>query len=330
MAFRDIIKKTLKGLTMQRNELFAQNLYLLFEVEPSASLDDIKKQFRKLARTCHPDLHPNDPSAEAAFVKLNCAMDIFLNPSERTLYDLQYRTRFGESSASTNPSAQDATASHHADPVTKNSEKNKSEQSTEPKLPIKEKWVKLLKRSKKVVFDLLDIEDDSYEGEVLVLDFKQAVQGVKKKVALERVLRCPKEQPAGIHPKDCACAGFGTLIERRYINLNIPAGVEDGQRIRLKVNKKTKSESRYRYFMVRIKPDPLLSQKGDNLMYQVAVKASDLIEGTKVKIPVMNGFIKVTIPPGTVSGTTLRVADKGMPIKGRKGFGDMLVLVESA
>ena len=132
--------------------------------------------------------------------------------------------------------------------------------------------------------------------------------------------------------KPCpTCHGSGAHRRARTVKVRIPAGVEDGQRIRLKgrggagVNGGQPGDL---HVTVRVAAHELFGRRGSDLTLVVPVSYAEAALGATIKVPTMDAAVSVRVPPGTRSGRTLRVKGRGAQTKG--GAGDLLVTVEVA
>jgi molecular chaperone DnaJ len=126
----------------------------------------------------------------------------------------------------------------------------------------------------------------------------------------------------------------GTAVERRprQVKVRIPAGVADGQRIRLKGKGgagRNDGPSGDLFVVVHVAPHALFGRKGSDLTLTVPVTFPEAVLGAEVKVPTLVEPVTVRIPPGTRSGRTMRVRGHGVP-KTKGGAGDLLVTVEVA
>jgi molecular chaperone DnaJ len=130
--------------------------------------------------------------------------------------------------------------------------------------------------------------------------------------------------------KPCpTCSGTGTARVPRTVNVRIPAGVEDGQRIRLKGrggDGRNGGQPGDLYVTVRVSPHEMFGRKGQDLTITVPVTFAEAALGATIAVPTMDSPVSVKIPAGTRSGRTMRVRGKGAKTKG--GVGDLLVTVE--
>ncbi|MBO0864559.1 MAG: molecular chaperone DnaJ, partial [Mycobacterium sp.] len=133
------------------------------------------------------------------------------------------------------------------------------------------------------------------------------------------------------HPCD-QCKGTGVTTRTRTINVRIPPGVEDGQRIRLAGQGEAGlrgAPSGDLYVTVHVRPDKVFGRDGDDLTVTVPVSFTELALGTTLSVPTLDGRVGVRVPPGTSDGRILRVRGRGVP-KRTGGQGDLLVTVKVA
>ncbi|MGH8987785.1 MAG: molecular chaperone DnaJ [Acidimicrobiales bacterium] len=130
------------------------------------------------------------------------------------------------------------------------------------------------------------------------------------------------------------CHGTGTERRNRVVKVRVPAGVEDGQRIRVKgrgVPGQGTAPAGDLYVVVRVGTDRRFGRRGRNLTVSVPVTFPEAALGTTVSVPTLDGPVTVRVPAGTASGTHLRVKGRGVPAgSSKKGAsaGDLLVRVE--
>jgi molecular chaperone DnaJ len=131
------------------------------------------------------------------------------------------------------------------------------------------------------------------------------------------------------HPCD-ECKGTGVTTRTRTINVRIPPGVEDGQRIRLAGQGEAGlrgAPSGDLYVTVHVRPDKVFGRDGDDLTVTVPVSFTELALGTTLSVPTLDGKVGVRVPKGTTDGRILRVRGRGVP-KRSGGQGDLLVTVK--
>jgi molecular chaperone DnaJ len=128
------------------------------------------------------------------------------------------------------------------------------------------------------------------------------------------------------------CQGTGVTTRTRTINVRIPPGVEDGQRIRLAGQGEAGlrgAPSGDLYVTVHVKPDKVFGREGDDLTVSVPVAFHELALGSTLSVPTLEGKVGVRVPKGTSDGRILRVRGRGVP-KRSGGHGDLLVTVKVA
>ena len=127
------------------------------------------------------------------------------------------------------------------------------------------------------------------------------------------------------------CGGNGITNQTRTITVRIPAGVKDGQRIRLPgkgAPGRRGGPAGDLFVVVHVSEHELFGRKGDDLTLTVPITFTEAALGTTLTVPTLDGTVSLKVPPGTASGRTLRVRGRGVPGKGRAG--DLLVTLEVA
>lgn len=127
------------------------------------------------------------------------------------------------------------------------------------------------------------------------------------------------------------CGGNGVTTQTRTITVRIPAGVKDGQRIRLPgkgAPGRRGGPAGDLFVVVHVTEHALFGRKGDDLTLTVPISFAEAALGTTLTVPTLDGSVSLKVPAGTASGRTLRVRGRGVAGKGRKG--DLLVTVEVA
>jgi molecular chaperone DnaJ len=132
--------------------------------------------------------------------------------------------------------------------------------------------------------------------------------------------------------RPCAtCRGTGISRRTREVKVRVPAGVEDGQRIRVKgrgAPGRNGGPAGDLFVTVRVEPHPLFGRRGQNLTLSVPVSFPEVALGASITVPTLERAVTLKIPAGTSSGQTFRVKARGVPGSGRQAAGDLLVTVE--
>lgn len=268
----------------------ADDLYQVLNVSRTASQDEIRKSYRKLAKDLHPDLNPGDQAAEEKFKKVSAAFAILGDPDKRSRYDR------GEIDASGQERPEQRYYREYAseDPGFR----YRSSAGYQDFGEFSDIFSDLFGRGQAGAREFKARGQDARYR--LDVEFLEAVQGATKRITL----------PDG-----------GTL------DLNIPAGTSDGQVLRLKgkggagIGGGPAGDA---LVEVGVKPHPLFTREGNDILIEVPITLDEAVLGGKVEVPTISGRVAMTVPKGASSGQTLRL--KGRGIKPRSGpAGDELV-----
>jgi molecular chaperone DnaJ len=143
---------------------------------------------------------------------------------------------------------------------------------------------------------------------------------------------CPRCQGAGeINVSPCeSCQGRGHVKEKRALKVRIPAGVEDGSRLRLVGEGEAGDEGMPAgdlYVVTRVRKHPFIEREGNDLACEITVAATQAALGARVEIPTLDGPEVLKVPAGTQSGETLRLKGRGVPDVSGRRRGDLFVRV---
>jgi DnaJ-class molecular chaperone len=281
-----------------------QTPYEVLGVKPDAGADEIRKAYRKLAKELHPDLNPGKPEAEARFKAVAAAYDLLSDPDKRARYD---RGEIDESGA------------------------ERPHYSYRPHAEGSEGW----KYSPHGDRDAADLDDlfAMFGGRgsggrgsggrgaggrgrrqgfampggdrlyTLTVDFIEAAAGAKKRLSLG---------------------------EDNWLDVTIPAGIEDGQVLRLRGKGDPGlggGPSGDAMIEVHIAPHPDLRREGDNIYLDLPVSLSEAVLGARVTVPTVTGAVMMTVPKGSDTGTQLRLRGKGIRRRGASP-GDQIVTLK--
>ena len=253
------------------------NYYDLLGVSRTATSDEIKKAFRRLARQYHPDVNPGDKSAEEKFKDINEAYDVLSDEEKRVEYN---RSLTGNKRLGIRPWEK------------ANSNGNGKIPRTEQDLwKFRDFNNPNTKRAKIASSPRLTRRDVEAK---LTLPLEKAYQGGRQRIRLE---------------------------DGRSIEVDMPAAMIDGQKIRLKGQG---IEGGDLYLKITIARHPFFRIQGSDIVCQVPITPSEAIVGGFVEISTIDGLVKMMIPKGLKSGQRLRLANKGYPTsQGERG--DQLV-----
>jgi curved DNA-binding protein len=252
-----------------------RDYYEVLGVPKNASEADIKKAYRKLARQHHPDRNPGDKQAEARFKEVQEAYDVLNDKTKRAQYD-----RFGF--AGPGLSGQGPFRTEGGGPG------GFEFQGVNPE-------------------DLESILGAFGGGGGFAEMFGRRGRG------RARAARPPESVEAEVAIPFLTAALGGTVslnVDGRNIDLRVPAGVEEGKKLRLGGQGPGGGDLLVR---IKIEPHPYFRREGRNVILEVPISVSEAILGAKVDVPTLDGtHLTVTVPAGTSSGARLRLRGKGI------------------
>ena len=336
-----------------------RDYYEVLGLEKSASDEEIKKSYRRLAKQYHPDLHPGDKECEDKFKEIGEAYEVLSDPDKKSRYD-QYGF------AGVDPNYGAGTGGGFGGGFGD-------------------------------FGDLGDILGNIFGGGFggfgggatrrnaaqkgenirvrMSISFEEAAFGCKREINVPRIEDCEECKGTGCKPgtdpescPDCGgsgtvrtqqrtpfgvmasttecrrCGGTGKLIKdacptctgkgkvrkNRTISVNIPEGIDDGQTISLRgqghagVNGGPNGDL---LITVSVRAHALFERDGSSVLYEMPISFVQAALGAEVEVPTLDGKVKYTIPEGTQTGTTFRLRNKGIPYLNGVGRGDQYVTV---
>ncbi|MBF6183191.1 Heat shock protein J [Nocardia otitidiscaviarum] len=356
-------------------EWLEKDFYKELGISSSATQDEVKKAYRKLARDLHPDKNPGDVKAEERFKAVSEAHSVLSDPEKRKEYDEARRLfasgGFGRGGFA--PSGgYGGTGGFSGAEFNLGDIFGGATAGTGPDGGLGDILGGLFNRGGGARASSRPRRGSDVETET-TLGFREAAQGVTVPLRMTSPSPCTTCHGSGAKPgtsprvcphcngtgvisrnqgafgfsepcDDCRgtgsiiddpcvdCRGTGIQNRTRTITVRIPPGVRDGQRIRLA----GQGEAGLRgappgdlYVTVHVSGDKVFGRNGDDLTLVLPVSYSELVLGTTVSVPTLDGRVGVKVPPGTADGRTLRVRGRGVPKRGG-GAGDLLVTVKVA
>ena len=270
--------------------------YNILGISKTASEDDVKKAYRKLARKLHPDLNPNDPEASKKFQQLNEANEVLSDPEKRKKYD-QYGKDW-----------------QHAEQF---DEARRQQQS----------------RRQYAQSEAGDYDFSGGFGGADFSEFFSSMFGQDAGTGSRRQARFKgQDYQAELHLnlRDAYTTHKQTLtVDGKNIRITVPAGIEDGQKIRLAgygapgVNDGPNGDL---YITFVIADDSRFKRKGNDLYVDEDIDLYTALLGGDHVVETMDGKVKLTIKPETQPDTKVRLKGKGFPIYKQDGqFGDLYI-----
>jgi molecular chaperone DnaJ len=325
------------------------DLYELLGLPRGATLIEIKRSYRRLARKYHPDINPGDQTAEVRFKEITRAYETLSDPERRLRYDagalssvsgeVAFEFEGFDFSAATSHDttfgdlfAEVFTQRHDGRPI-------QSERGADLHASV-------------------------------ALSFDEAMRGAQRSLTLMRRERCHSCRGAGVlkvaegrchrcqgtgvirsrrgsmvFSKNCdacggagrivqtncsACAGLGVEMRSETITVRIPAGVGDGARIRVPEKGNAGQRGGYAgdfYITVQVEPHEAFRREGSDLHTVVAIGVHEAALGAKIEVPAPDGPARLRIPPGTQTGQRFHVRGRGVPSPRDGERGDLVVEV---
>ncbi len=332
----------------------AQDYYELLGVSKSATAEELKKAYRKLAIKYHPDKNPGDKAAEEKFKEISQAYEVLSDPQKKAQYD-QFGHEAYTSAGGRGP------AGGGADPFDIFSqvfgggggsifgEFFGGGRGRNPNGPIPG-------------------DDLRYDLEI---DFEDSVFGADTKITIPRMVNCDTCKGSGCEPgsgktkcvrcggtgqvtasagffsvrqpcgscggtgevidKPCKkCRGTGQVREEKTLQVHIPPGVNTGSRLRVA----GEGEAGRRggapgdlYVFIHVRPNAVFSREGNDLVCDMPISFTVAALGGVVSVPTVTGAVKMRIPEGTQNGTILRLKGKGVPALRGGGRGDLHIRI---
>ena len=320
----------------------AKEYYETLGVSEDASQEEIKKAYRKKAKKFHPDSN-SDTADEEKFKKINKAYDVLSDEEKRKKYD-----RFGKQGVKGSSSRGRRQAASNFQDIFEQifgggSRGRRSKEARGENLKVQttvpleeaykgvEKTFKVQRKSECPECDGSGAEDgntstcSNCSGRGKVEEVRRTPLGRAR-----QVIECPECNGTGDIPEEkCSeCKGSGITEKEEEITVDIPEGVKDGQRLRVKGKGHTarNGNSGDLYIYVTVEPHDSLERRDSDLYTTVKIGVGDASLGTKVKVPHPEGKISVDVPEGTQPGQVMRVSGKGMP--SGWGSGDLYVKID--
>jgi len=341
-----------------------RDYYDVLGVKKTATQDEIKKAYRKLARKYHPDANPDDPKAEEKFKEVSSAYEVLSDPQKRKQYDAG-PSFFGQGAPGGGAGG--------------------GFRGFQGGQPMGGDWADLFgnlfgggaggfgggfgggggRRQQRA-----ERGEDISVG--VRVSFEDSLKGVTTKISVPLTVQCDtcrgSGAASGTSPTTCPqckgrgvvsqsqgffalsqpcgrCGGSGTVIEHpcatcggsgvtralKKFTVPLPAGVKDGTKIRLRGKGEPGAHGGPAgdlYVIVQVDESPLFERRGSDLLVEVPVTMTEAALGGSVRVPTPAGSVALKVPSGTQDGKLLKIKGKGAPKLGGGGKGDLLARIK--
>lgn len=346
---------------MSAKDWLEKDYYKILGVPKDAKPEQIKKAFRKIARENHPDQHPGDRAAEQRFKAASEANDVLGDPDKRREYDEQravfgsgFRFPRGNSGGPTGEDIFRGLGDNGLGDLLGNLFGQGQPTGT------RRAGGRGARRGADVEGEVTIGFQQAVDGatvgvQLMSEDACPACRGTGAKSGTSPRV-CPTCQGSGMQQspsggifqvtepcRECRgrglivddpcenCQGTGRARARQNMQVRIPAGVADGQRIRVKGkggSGENGGSAGDLYVVVHVRPHPVFGRQGDNLTVAVPVRFTEAALGAEVEVPTLGGgSVKLRIPAGTPNGRTFRIRGRGVA-NARGERGDLLATVD--
>lgn len=308
-----------------------KDYYETLGVSRSASADEIKTAYRKLARKFHPDLNPGDKAAEERFKQLQEAYDVLSDTENRKLFD-QYGENWravkqgggapppGWESARTGGGPRAGAAGFDFSGFDFGGARGGGGGF--------DIFEEMFSRSGAGRGRQQRTRGADVEAE-LDLSLEEAHRGGRRTLQMQAAETCPTCKGTGVvNDKTCeTCGGAGQVLRPKTIEVNIPAGVRDGSTVRLAGQGGSGANGQPAgdlYLHIRLRPHSLFTVRGDDLEIELPIAPWEAVLGARIEVQTIDGQVELTVPAGAQSGQRLRLRGQGLN-KRKGGRGDEYV-----
>ncbi len=335
-----------------------RDYYEVLGVEKTASEDEIKSAYRKLAKKYHPDLNPGNAEAEAKFKEVNEAYGVLSDADKRAKYD-QYGTADpqagfggggfsggfgGFGSGGFSGGFEDIFENIFGGFTGSRRSNNAPEQGRDLRVDMELTFEEAAFGTKKEINLTREESCDECGGsgaaKGTTAEVCQACHGSGQVRTTQNTVfgsfsstqQCTACHGTGriIRTPCKKCGGKGRIRRARRISINVPAGIDNGQAITLRgegEQGKRGGAAGDLYVYFSVKPHKLFKRRGNDIYLEVAVSFANAALGAEITVPTLEDSIKYKIPEGTQPGTVFRIRGKGIKRLGGNDRGDMYITV---
>lgn len=323
-----------------------RDYYEVLGVQKNATEDEIKRAYRKKAKECHPDLHPDDKEAEARFKELNEANEVLMDPDKRARYD-QFGFEDPTGGMGGNPfggmdfgGMGDIFDQIFGGGMGGTSRRNAPRQGNDLEYELRITLEEAAKGCEKTIEFYRNENCATCKGtgakpgtQPQTCQMCNGAGQIRQNSGFFSTVRtCPTCGGVGkiIKDKCSACGGSGRTRVQRKLNLKVPAGVDSMMRLSKRGEGEPGSNGGPNgdlYIRITVKPHKLFRRDGNTLRLDVPISFPQAALGAEIDVPTLEGNVKYTIPEGTQTDTEFRIRGKGMPQVNSSYRGDLVFKV---
>ncbi|MCI5073297.1 molecular chaperone DnaJ [bacterium] len=322
-----------------------RDYYEILSVSKTATAIEIKKAYRVLARQYHPDLNPDNQEAETKFKECSEAYEVLRDEKKRAIYDQYGHAGLNQQGFSGFNNMDDVFSSFgdifdsffgggFSSGSRRQGPRRGNDLQVQCSISFKEAVFgceKEIEIEREVTCQTCDGQGHDKEHEPVTCDQCQGYGQVQQNQGFISIARtCPQCRGAGriiTHPcKDCS--GSGRDAERKTVNVDIPAGVENGMQVRLSGEGEAGSQggpSGDLFVFLDIAEHDLFKRQNEHLYRKLDIGMAQAALGTTCTVETLDGHEDITIPKASQPGDLITIKGKGVPYLRRKGRGNLYV-----
>jgi molecular chaperone DnaJ len=305
-----------------------KNYYDILGIKKDASEKEVKQAYRRLARKYHPDVNPGDKTAEAKFKEINEAYEVLSDKEDRKKYD-----RYGDKWKYADQFEQAGQQQSQYWDFSPGGGSSSFSFSGGNMGDLGSIFEGLFSGGRTGTFRrrVQPRRGQDLESPVEVT-LEEAYHGTSRTISLQSGELCEACKGSGyIQNLPCSeCRGSGVSPKIKRLEVKIPAGVQNGSRVRIAGKGQpgySGGPSGNLYLKISVRPHDTFERRGDNLHVNVPVPLSVAMLGGEVQVPTPKGKLALKIPAETQNGKVFRLTGQGMPHLGKSTKGDLLAKV---